>query len=271
MQTTIAADRPMPAFRTPHSADIASTPAPIQLTQRLAAFCRGVGPERPIVVQCCPTFTNRTECSSAAVARKVLGDGGAPLLGWAVRAVADLWAEAEYRTVWVSPAGQVYDMACNAQRHGSVLFIPDSGRSASVDFRRRPPTLHERLIIGAREVSLADVVAAGIAPLERSVLEASVRSKGLTLAQAVRAALNTGCPLAESIDDYLEEAGALGAMTVPTSTGVTVRESHRKAEFEIRQASAERARRAILRRFRQDIGEAEISDALQSKLSGECQ
>jgi hypothetical protein len=153
---------------------LATEITPPRLTPPIRAFCQSVSSERPLVVRRNATNEARP-CSSIAVARRVLSDGGSSLSGWMIKCMPGLWATAEFRVVWVSENNRLLDVTPNNDGEDAIVFLPGS---ASFDVSVEPPTLHERLLTDESEIEIVEAFVASLEPNMRTDAEKMAKSKG---------------------------------------------------------------------------------------------
>ena len=63
------------------------------------------------------------------VANHIADHAGEIQYGWIIWEKPNLWLNAEFHAVWVSPTGEFIDVTPKVDGEGSILFLPDSKRS----------------------------------------------------------------------------------------------------------------------------------------------
>lgn len=82
------------------------------------------------------------------VQAKVARDGGQMLCGWQLWEWPHVLVEAEFHSVWVSPAGEMVDITPKPEGERRILFVPDARRryeGLAIDNVRMP--LRDDLLI----------------------------------------------------------------------------------------------------------------------------
>jgi hypothetical protein len=217
---------------------------PPHLTRPVLNFCGSVSSERPLAVHRIATPDAETDCSLSAVTRRIQSRGGTPVLGWMIKCAPGLWATAEFRVVWRSEDKRLLDVTADDEPANTIVFIPGSRRLPSLDPSGRHITLHERLLTNEPEIEIFEAFVASLEPHLREETERAAQNKGLTLRQAVRPLLDCRSSITRRIDDYLEAAGALAAMTLTKSYEIAQEPSD--GEYRDRCVAAARIRDEII-------------------------
>ena len=105
---------------------------PAELTRTVAALVDSLVPgAKPVYADARPEAAERSTDSFAVVARRVAAEQGEPVLGWVLRELPGMYAEAEFCVLWRSPLGELLDVVARETRTRRVLFLADAVRGAA--------------------------------------------------------------------------------------------------------------------------------------------
>jgi hypothetical protein len=145
-----------------------------------------------------------------------------------------LYWSAEFHCVWMRPHDGLLDITPKADGERGVLFAPDQTFASDFNFFQRPNNRRIRVYGMAEEKR--SLVEAKILGLSEAALAYEIRKadrKGPTLTQAICSKLPRD-RFEILIDNFLQSAGELDAMLVPTNEGLVCKDLNRWKEFQTR-------------------------------------
>lgn len=206
---------------------------PPDITDCIVSFCKELKAEHPVYVEVRPTEGARQGWCFRNVLDHAHTHGGGPLYGWIIWGAPGLYWNAEFHCVWMQPHGGLLDITPKADGERGVLFAPDQTYWDDFDFFKRPNNRRIR-VYGMDEKK--EVVEAKILGLSKATLAYEIGRadrKGLTLTQSICSKLPPD-RFEILIDTFLQSAGELEAMLVPTNEGLVCRDLNRWKEFQKR-------------------------------------
>jgi hypothetical protein len=103
---------------------------PGEITPEIVAFCRQLDPARePAWVAVRAADGAVPGPSFARLKRHVADHGGGIRFGWVIWENPGWYLEAEFRAVWASPCGELFDVTPVPGGVARLLFLPDSRRT----------------------------------------------------------------------------------------------------------------------------------------------
>ena len=163
---------------------------PNALNAQIASFCGTLSSETPQFISVTEDVHGLYGWCSIGVQRKVQADGGAAVFGWTIWQWAGLFLNAEFHSVWRSPAGKLEDITPKPQGELQILFVPDLNHPADFDFTQRPRNRRIRLYRADDDpVVLAEIEGkvANLRGAQRAYEERRAAKAGKTLREWVSA------------------------------------------------------------------------------------
>jgi len=143
---------------------------PDRIDDQILEFCARLCPDsEPQFVHVKPDARAKLLDCHPNVAAKVKRDGGRHVFGWQISVAPHIFLEAQFHSVWKSPAGRLVDITMEEAGHSRILFLEDPYRSyngerlANERFPLGPPDMVSRFLELAdrSHVILQDLIAAG--------------------------------------------------------------------------------------------------------------
>jgi hypothetical protein len=206
---------------------------PPDITDDIVSFCKELKAEHPVYVEVRPAEGARQGWCFRNVLDHASRHGGGPLYGWIIWGAAGLYWNAEFHCVWMQPHGGLLDITPKADGERGVLFAPDQTFPDDFNFFQRPNNRRSR-VYGMEEKKV--LVEAKILGLSEAAMAYEIRKadrKGLTLTQSICSKLPRD-RFEILIDTFLQSAGELEAMLVPTNEGLACKDLNRWKEFQKR-------------------------------------
>jgi hypothetical protein len=103
-----------------------NTDTPNEINERVMNFCNSISNERPIYVPVAPDADATAHNCFINVPNKIKKVGGRQVIGWAIWLWPQMYIEAEFHCVWISPDGLLIDITPKDKPTHKVFFLPDS-------------------------------------------------------------------------------------------------------------------------------------------------
>jgi len=120
---------------------VINTIVPSPLNDYVGQFCLGISTADPVYVPIRRTWwAKKSECFPN-VERMIKSKGGTLETGWQIWEWPDVFIEAEFHGIWISPVGERRDITPKPKRFPNILFLPDTQRQyqgRQVDNIREP-------------------------------------------------------------------------------------------------------------------------------------
>lgn len=115
---------------------------PNRISQAILELCSEIdSSSKPVFVPVHPAPNIRSNFCMTDVQEHASRHGGKVQYGWTIWELPDVYLEAEFHTVWVSPADGLIDITPKLDNESQILFLPDSYRvykDKLVDNKRKP-------------------------------------------------------------------------------------------------------------------------------------
>ena len=110
---------------------ISGSTTPRVISEDIKAFCLDIDSSQiQVYVMVKPHPTATINSCFESVAAYIKQNGGSIQYGWIIwEESKQLFMEAEFHAVWVSPSGEMIDITPKIDDESSILFLPDTNES----------------------------------------------------------------------------------------------------------------------------------------------
>jgi hypothetical protein len=119
---------------------------PISISDEIRAFCRDIdATQGPVYLPVRSIPEAEINSCFGSVQDHIIQQGGSIKYGWIIWELSNVFLEAEFHAVWVSPSGELIDITPKIDNECMILFLPDSKRlykDQIVDNRRKLLTVN---------------------------------------------------------------------------------------------------------------------------------
>ena len=206
---------------------------PPDITNNVVSFCKELKAEHPLCLEVRPAEGARQGWCFRNVLDHASTHGGGPLYGWIIWGAPGLYWNAEFHCVWMQPHGGLLDITPKADGERGVLFAPDQTFPEEFNFFQRPNNRRIRVYGMEEKKALVEAKILGLSEASLAYEMRKADKKGLTLTQSICSKLPRD-RFEILIDTFLQSAGELEAMLVPTNEGLVCRDLNRWDEFQKR-------------------------------------